>query len=69
MRALVFDAELKFDAHRREPAVHDGDSLIQVLQAGVCATDLEITRGYMAFAGILGHEFVGQVLQSPQKEL
>lgn len=30
--------------------------------AGVCATDLEISRGYMGFTGILGHEFVGEVL-------
>ncbi len=29
--------------------------------AGVCATDLEILRGYMGFRGILGHEFAGEV--------
>jgi threonine dehydrogenase-like Zn-dependent dehydrogenase len=69
MRALVFDSSLKFDPQRREPAAIDGDTLIRILQAGVCATDLEITRGYMAYAGILGHEFVGQVIESPQKDL
>lgn len=27
--------------------------------AGICATDLEIQAGYMGFAGVPGHEFVG----------
>lgn len=45
----------------------DGDTLIRVRQAGVCATDLEITRGYMGFAGVLGHEFVGVVEESADK--
>jgi threonine dehydrogenase-like Zn-dependent dehydrogenase len=30
-----------------------------VLKAGICATDLEILRGYMGFEGVPGHEFVG----------
>ncbi len=33
--------------------------------AGICNTDLEIAKGYMGFAGIPGHEFVGVVLDSP----
>ena len=32
--------------------------------AGVCDTDLELARGYMSFDGVLGHEFVGEVLES-----
>ncbi|HEX7594010.1 MAG TPA: alcohol dehydrogenase catalytic domain-containing protein, partial [Anaerolineae bacterium] len=28
-------------------------------RAGICNTDLEITRGYMSYRGVLGHEFVG----------
>jgi threonine dehydrogenase-like Zn-dependent dehydrogenase len=32
--------------------------------AGVCATDLEIGRGYMDFTGVPGHEFVGIVESS-----
>jgi threonine dehydrogenase-like Zn-dependent dehydrogenase len=28
---------------------------------GVCATDLELVKGYMGFTGVLGHEFVGVV--------
>jgi threonine dehydrogenase-like Zn-dependent dehydrogenase len=33
--------------------------------AGVCATDLEIVKGYSGFEGILGHEFVGVVEEGP----
>lgn len=65
MRALVFDKTLTFDPRRPEPRREDGDCLIKVRRAGVCATDIEITRGYMGFAGVLGHEFVGEVVESP----
>jgi threonine dehydrogenase-like Zn-dependent dehydrogenase len=36
-------------------------ALIRVRLAGVCNTDMEILRGYHAFRGTLGHEFVGEV--------
>ncbi|MFG0319489.1 MAG: alcohol dehydrogenase catalytic domain-containing protein, partial [Planctomycetota bacterium JB042] len=32
--------------------------------AGVCSTDLELSRGYMGFEGVLGHEFVGDVIEA-----
>ena len=38
-------------------------ALIRVLRAGVCNTDLEILQGYMGFHGVLGHEFVGRVVE------
>jgi threonine dehydrogenase-like Zn-dependent dehydrogenase len=69
MRALVFDKTLSFDPRRPDPLPGDGDSLLRVRQAGVCATDLEITRGYMGFRGVLGHEFVADVVSSPDKDL
>jgi len=69
MRALVFNQSLTFDARRPEPATSDGDTLIKVRVAGICSTDLEICKGYMGFRGILGHEFVGTVISSPQKHL
>ncbi len=69
MRAIVFDQNLRFDPRRAEPALELGDSLVKVHQAGICSTDLEITRGYMGFKGVLGHEFVGTVVSSPKKEL
>ncbi|MBA2707347.1 MAG: alcohol dehydrogenase catalytic domain-containing protein [Gemmatimonadaceae bacterium] len=69
MRALVFDNGLSFQPRYAEPSEAAGDTLVRVRQAGICATDLEITRGYMGFRGILGHEFVGEVVQSPEKQL
>lgn len=69
MKALVFDQSLSFAPRHPEPPKTLGDSLIRVRQAGICATDLEITKGYMAFKGILGHEFVGHVLESADKAL
>jgi threonine dehydrogenase-like Zn-dependent dehydrogenase len=69
MRALVFQNTLSFKARHPEPAVSDGDALLRVRQAGICATDLEITRGYMGFSGVLGHEFVGEVVSAARPEL
>jgi alcohol dehydrogenase len=70
MRALAFDNNtLTFDPRRKDPAVGDGDTLLRVRQAGICATDLEITKGYMNFRGVLGHEFVADVVSSPDKDL
>jgi threonine dehydrogenase-like Zn-dependent dehydrogenase len=43
-----------------EPNPGPGDELVRVLAAGICATDLQLARGYMAFRGVLGHEFVGR---------
>jgi threonine dehydrogenase-like Zn-dependent dehydrogenase len=42
------------------------EALVRVLCAGICNTDLELTRGYYPFTGILGHEFVGIVEQGPE---
>src|SRR5689334_12533600 len=69
MRALVFDKTLQFRASTPEPGESAGDTLIKIRQAGICSTDLEITRGYMNFHGVLGHEFVGEVVSSPDKNL
>jgi threonine dehydrogenase-like Zn-dependent dehydrogenase len=69
MRALTFDQSLSFQPRYRDPQPGDGDTLIKVRQAGICATDLEITKGYMGFRGVLGHEFVGEVASSPDKAL
>lgn len=59
MRAVVFDSRLHFtpDATLRNP--RGNEILVDVLQAGICETDLQLCQGYMGFQGILGHEFVG----------
>ena len=43
------------------PAPPPGEVLVRVLAAGICNTDIELTRGYYPFAGVPGHEFVGEV--------
>lgn len=40
-------------------------AIVAVRWAGVCRTDLELCRGYMDFRGVLGHEFVGEVIDGP----
>ena len=54
---------LRSDLPRPEPA--PGESLIRVLVAGICNTDIELTRGYYPFRGVPGHEFVGVVESGP----
>jgi threonine dehydrogenase-like Zn-dependent dehydrogenase len=40
------------------------EALIKIRKAGVCSTDLELVKGYYPYAGILGHEFVGDVIEA-----
>lgn len=49
------------------PVPPEGEVLIQVRLAGICATDIEIVRGYAGFEGVLGHEFVGRVVGGSSK--
>ncbi|MCS7259169.1 MAG: alcohol dehydrogenase catalytic domain-containing protein [Anaerolineae bacterium] len=63
MRALIFDGRLQLRSDYPLPAVPPGEALIRTHLAGICNTDLEIMRGYMDFRGVLGHEFVGEVVQ------
>lgn len=69
MRALVLDRELSLRTDYPEPRLRPGQSIVKVRLAGICGTDLEIMRGYMAYRGVLGHEFVGQVVESAKREL
>jgi len=61
MRAVVYDGQLRLAADYPRPAAPAGEAVIRVTLAGICNTDLELTRGYMGFQGVLGHEFVGVV--------
>ncbi|MDX2160551.1 MAG: alcohol dehydrogenase catalytic domain-containing protein [bacterium] len=62
MRALILDDELHFDPHYPHPERCAGQALIRIHKAGICNTDLELAKGYMGFHGVLGHEFVGTVI-------
>ena len=46
-----------------DPEPPPGRVRVRLRMAGVCRTDLELARGYMGFAGVLGHEFVGEALE------
>jgi threonine dehydrogenase-like Zn-dependent dehydrogenase len=66
MRSLIVeDGQLAYRTNRPKPAVSNGQALVRVLLAGICATDLEIVKGYGGFEGVLGHEFVGVVEEGP----
>lgn len=61
MKALVFDKELKLVDNYEKPVPKQGEALVRATLAGICNTDYEITKGYMGYVGILGHEAVGIV--------
>ena len=69
MRALVYDGRLRLRDDYPPPKRRPGESLVAVSLAGICATDLEIVKGYMGFHGVLGHEFVGRVIESDRPGL
>ncbi len=62
MRALwLEDRRLSLRDDVAMPPPPPGEALVRVLMAGICNTDIELTRGYYPYAGIPGHEFVGVV--------
>ena len=66
MRALHWDGHnLRVQEQYPAPQASDERALVRVRLAGVCSTDLQILKGYMAFQGIPGHEFVGEVHEGP----
>jgi len=62
LRALVFDGKLAL-REVDKPVPKPGEALIRVTLAGICGTDLEILKGYSQFQGVIGHEFVGRVVE------
>ena len=61
MKAVVFNEGLKLVKDYKKPEPKKGEALVRVTLAGICNTDYEITKGYMGYKGILGHEAVGIV--------
>ena len=52
------------------PVRGEKESLVKILLCAVCNTDKEVRKGYRPdFRGILGHEFVGEVVESSDESL
>ncbi|MEL6347002.1 MAG: alcohol dehydrogenase catalytic domain-containing protein [Myxococcota bacterium] len=65
MRALVLEQSgPRFTQDFPAPS-KAGEATIRLSVGGICATDLELTKGYMGFTGVLGHEWVGVVEDAP----
>ncbi|MBI5643428.1 MAG: alcohol dehydrogenase catalytic domain-containing protein [Deltaproteobacteria bacterium] len=69
MKALIYDGRLEYTSRYPAPEMGEGEALIKVRYAGICATDIEITRGYMGFKGVPGHEFSGVIEDASLKGL
>ena len=68
MQALFWDGQhLRLDTAYPTPPADETSAVVRVRVAGICATDLQILRGYMGFQGVPGHEFVGEVSAGPSE--
>jgi len=69
MRGLwLEDGMLRLRSDLELPQPPPGEARISVLNAGICGTDLELSKGYYPFRGVPGHEFVGRVEAAPGHE-
>ncbi len=70
MRALYWDgSQLSCQSDYPLVAANSRQALVKIHLAGICATDLQILKGYMGFTGVPGHEFVGSVREGPEQWL
>lgn len=63
MKGIYFNGkEAVYREDLEKPAPAKTQSLIRILEAGICNTDKEVMRGYRPdFQGVMGHEFTGIV--------
>ena len=54
----------RMDVREVQPPRKPDEVLIKIRKAGICSTDLELVKGYYPYTGILGHEFVGEVVEA-----
>ncbi|GLC82174.1 MDR/zinc-dependent alcohol dehydrogenase-like family protein [Lacrimispora brassicae] len=70
MKALYYKDKAQYLEDYPIPVPGPNESLVKILISAICNTDKEVLKGYKPdFAGVLGHEFVGEVLESGKKEL
>ena len=61
MQAItVHQGKVTYQSAHPDPVPKSDEVLIEVELAGICATDLELVKGYMNFSGVLGHELSAQ---------
>jgi threonine dehydrogenase-like Zn-dependent dehydrogenase len=63
MRALWLEKN-QIDLRDIPQPRNPGEALIKIRKAGICSTDLEMVKGYYPYTGVLGHEFVGEVIEA-----
>jgi threonine dehydrogenase-like Zn-dependent dehydrogenase len=68
MRVVLLDPSGRLSLGERPRPSAAGECVVRVLAAGICGTDLELTRGYAGFSGVPGHEFVGVVEAAPRED-
>jgi len=70
MLALTLqDGELSLRRDYPRPTPGPGEALLRMRYAGICGTDLALTAGYKGgFNGVLGHEYVAEVVAAPGNE-
>jgi threonine dehydrogenase-like Zn-dependent dehydrogenase len=59
--------KLSYRDHLPRPTPSEGEALVKIRLAGICGTDLELLKGYSEFRGIPGHEFVGHIVEAPER--
>ncbi len=66
MRAALLGSDgIRYQPQYPDPLPEIGETVVRVLCAGICATDLQLVRGYLGFRGVPGHEFVGIAESGP----
>ncbi len=70
MLALVLkNGQLDLCSDYPTPVPGSDEALLRVRLAGICGTDLALMQGYKGgYSGVLGHEYVAEVVQAPGQE-
>nr|WP_308741886.1 alcohol dehydrogenase catalytic domain-containing protein [uncultured Anaerocolumna sp.] len=70
MKALYYKDKEQYLEDYPIPVPGPNESLVKILISAICNTDKEVLKAYKPnFSGVLGHEFVGEVVESNKKEL
>ena len=70
MQALVLKkGQIKLVETYPRPTPQPGEALLRMRYAGICGTDLALSEGYKGgYGGVLGHEYVAEVVAAPENE-